>query len=60
MKVKFLKDHLDNKKGDAIEVTEERANYFNRVGVAEKTDAASKTAAPKKAAAPKPSTKKGK
>ncbi len=34
VKVKFLKDHLDNKKGDVIEVTKEMANYFVVTGIA--------------------------
>jgi len=34
MKVKFERDHLDNKKGDVIEVDEARANYFKMVGIA--------------------------
>jgi hypothetical protein len=38
MKVKFLKDHLDNKKGDSIDVHEDRANYWERTGVAEKIE----------------------
>jgi hypothetical protein len=38
MKVKFLKDHLDNKKGDTIEVDADRANYWELTGVAEKAD----------------------
>lgn len=37
MKVKLLKDHLDNKKGDVIEVDEARANYFELVGLAKKS-----------------------
>lgn len=56
MKVKFLKNHLDNKKGDVADVTKERANYWQLVGVAETTDAASKPA--KKGKTPK--TKKTK
>jgi hypothetical protein len=38
MKVKFLKDHLDNKKGETIDVDADRANYWERAGVAEKAD----------------------
>lgn len=34
MKVQFLKHHLDNKVGDVVEVTEERANYFIKNNVA--------------------------
>lgn len=34
MKIKLLKDHLDNVSGETIEVTEERAYYLFRVGVA--------------------------
>lgn len=33
MKVKLLKDHIDHKKGDEIEVTPERANYFKLIGL---------------------------
>jgi hypothetical protein len=33
MKVKLLRDHLDQKKGDTIDVTPERANYFKLVGL---------------------------
>lgn len=43
MEVKFLKDHLDNKKGDTTEVDEARANYWEMVGVAEKVDKAGDT-----------------
>jgi len=35
MKVKLLKDHLDSKAGDVVDVTEQRANYWIKVGVAE-------------------------
>lgn len=34
MKVKFLKDHLNNSKGDVVEVTDEQSHYFERTGVA--------------------------
>ena len=34
MKIKFIKDHLDNIKGDIEEVTPERANYLIAVNVA--------------------------
>lgn len=33
MKITLLKDHLDDKKGETIEVTAERGNYLARVGV---------------------------
>ena len=36
MKIKFIKDHLDNIKGDVKEVTSERANYLIAVNVAVK------------------------
>jgi hypothetical protein len=35
--VTFLKDHLDKKGGDSIEVSDERAHYFERTGVAKET-----------------------
>lgn len=34
MKIKFIKDHLANVKGDFKEVTQERANYLISVNVA--------------------------
>lgn len=34
-KIKFLKDHLDNKEKEIAEATDERANYLVNVGVAE-------------------------
>jgi len=34
MKVKLLRDHLGHKKGQEIEVTKQRAKYFELVGVA--------------------------
>lgn len=34
MKIKFIKDHLDNIKGDVQEFTQERANYLIAVNVA--------------------------
>lgn len=37
MKVILLKDFLDSKEGEAIEVTEQRAIYLVRVGVAKNT-----------------------
>lgn len=33
MKVTLLRDHLSNKKGDSIEVTPERAAYWQRIGL---------------------------
>lgn len=36
MKVILLKNHLDNKEGDFIEVTDKRAEYLIRTGVAKK------------------------
>lgn len=36
MKIKLLKNHLDNITGQVIEVNNERGNYLIRVGVAEK------------------------
>ena len=35
MKIKLLKNHLDNISGEVIEVSNERGNYLVRVGVAE-------------------------
>ena len=35
MKIKLLKNHLDNIVGEVIEVSKERGNYLIRVGVAE-------------------------
>ncbi len=36
MKVKFKKDHLEYRKDEVIEIeSSERANYFERMGVAE-------------------------
>jgi hypothetical protein len=69
MKVKFLKDHLDNKKGDTIEVDADRANYWELTGVAEKADKkgastekkeASPVTSKKEIKTNSPSTKKGK
>jgi len=37
-KVKFLKDHLDNKANQSVEITDEQANYFERTGVAVKEE----------------------
>lgn len=34
MKIKFLKDHLDNKKDDVRNVNDWRANYWIKTGVA--------------------------
>lgn len=47
-KVKLLKDHLDNKEGEVMEVSEERANYFQRCGVAEEVKEEEKKAPTKK------------
>lgn len=38
MKITFIKDHLDHKKSDSVEVTNERARYLINVGVAKKTE----------------------
>ena len=35
MKIKLLKNHLDNITGEVIEVSNERGNYLIRAGVAE-------------------------
>ena len=35
MKIKILKNHLDNITGEVIEVSKERGNYLVSVGVAE-------------------------
>ncbi len=35
MKIKLLKNHLDNITGEVIEVSNELGNYLIRVGVAE-------------------------
>ena len=35
MKIKLLKNHLDNINGEVIDVSNERGNYLVRVGVAE-------------------------
>ena len=35
MKVKFLKDHLDNKVGDVVDVSDERGNYWISASVVE-------------------------
>ena len=58
MKVKFLKDHLDNKKGSVAEVETQRARYFINVGVAEEsnegtTEPVVEPKAPKKPRKPK-------
>jgi len=37
MKIKLLKDHLDNVVDDTIDVTTDRGNYLVRVGVGEET-----------------------
>ena len=49
MKVQLLKDLLENKEGDIIECTEERGNYWLRLGVA---------ILPKEKKAPAPKEKK--
>jgi len=49
MKVKFLKNHLDNKKGDIAEVETQRARYFINVGVAKEHKEEKKAPAKKKA-----------
>jgi len=36
MKIKFIKQHLENKKDSVIEVTTERGRYLINVGVAVK------------------------
>lgn len=33
MKVTLLRDHLEHKKGDKIEVTEERKKYWQNIGL---------------------------
>lgn len=33
MKIKLLKNHLDNKKDDVIDVSDKRGKYFIRTGV---------------------------
>lgn len=50
VKVKFTKDHLGHAKGDVIEVTPERANYFALTGTATEVKAESHKEAPKKTA----------
>lgn len=37
MKVKMLKDHLEFKKGDIVDVTDERGKYWISTGIAQKT-----------------------
>lgn len=34
MKIKFLKNHVAGKAGDVVSLSDERANYLIRVGVA--------------------------
>ncbi len=34
MKIQFLKDHLDNKDGDKVDVSDDLANYLIRMGAA--------------------------
>jgi hypothetical protein len=61
MKVKLLRDHLDQKKGETIDVTPERANYFKLVGLVEgEGKAHSGAVEPKKPAAKKTASKKSK
>jgi len=36
MKITFLKDHLEYKKDDTVDVTTERGNYLISCGVAKK------------------------
>lgn len=48
-KVTFIKAHIDHKAGDTIEVTDERANYFERVGVAKEYVEEKKAEQPKPA-----------
>lgn len=55
MKVKFTRDHLDNKSGDEIEVTQEQANYFFSMGLA--VDTEDKEAVEKPKRGPKPKDK---
>jgi len=37
-KIKLTRNHIDNVAGDTIEVSDERANYFERVGLSEKEE----------------------
>lgn len=67
MKVKLLKNHLNYREGDVVDVNDTRAKYWETVGVAEKAKKESKepvkeknekagppqTKAPAKKAAPK-------
>lgn len=48
MKVEFLKDHLQNKKGDVVDVGEARANYWNLCNVAKPAEKNSKAGPGKK------------
>lgn len=61
MKVKFLKDHLENKKGDIKTVNDWRANYWVKTGVAYEVVEKKELKQPKKKetknAAPKTETK---
>lgn len=43
MTVKLIKNHLDHKAGDVIDVSEERAEYWHLCGVAEKVNNAGAT-----------------
>ena len=43
MKIKLLKNHLDNITGEVIEVNNERGNYLIRLGVAEEVKDVKKT-----------------
>jgi hypothetical protein len=38
MKVKILKEHLEHKPGDTVDVHEHMAGYWERTGVAEKVE----------------------
>lgn len=48
MKIKFLKDHLQHKKGDTANVNDWRANYWIKTGVAEKAAEKKQKKAPAK------------
>lgn len=52
MKIKFLKNHVAGKAGDVVSLSDERANYLIRAGVA------SAHVAPKPKPKPKPRKKK--
>lgn len=38
MKVQFLKDHLENRAGELVDVDEDRARYWLSVGVAQEAN----------------------